>query len=440
MKKRYFGILTLALFLILTGCGERETSQKKGSEQEDEEMAGGSLADALGVENAWKDSINTEKGETVAVNAEVTVPEVSELYTMSMSEYYYTSEDKERVIGKLFDSGSVKVDLEAVPTKENLTTKIEAWEKAIEKSKEEGMEDKAAAAVNEKKKLEDLLGAAPKASDVGEDPGDYAQDYYKGTREGKEYTLGFDMDESNNISSWIFQAVDFKEFNTSGAEGFYSKYTSQENKCSMSVEEAGNQAVKICEGLGIENMRAGYTEPLVWLGDEINGYCVTLTREISGVAVEAEKYYTSEESYLDTESQKPPFAPESITIALNDNGIVQMIYEGILFQGDMGSSVKLLSFEQIKQAFCEEIAKTGRTGHFLDLIYLRVKDEAQDGNYKYIPVWKLSEYETEQTGTVALVDNTSLINAIDGSPVDIEQQGLIEYADPEWILDDFEKE
>ncbi len=62
-------------------------------------------------------------------------------------------------------------------------------------------------------------------------------------------------------------------------------------------------------------------------------------------------------------------------------------------------------------------------------------DDNQSGKYTYIPVWRLASYEIEYaTGYTASEKDCIMINAIDGSPVDIDEVGGNYYVDPEAVL------
>lgn len=452
--KKYMGILAAVLCLALTGCGTQEVSYEdvestgnqgmeaetdQGTEAETEETAGAALAETLGVEEVWKDTVTADTGEVLNISAEVTVPEVSGLYSMEVSEYYYTPEDKKRTAQYFMDAESIQVDMDAVPTKENLKIQIERWERAVEHAKEQDLEDKAAAANAEKQRLEELLNEAPAAADIETEPGDYSQNYFKGKKGDIEYLLGFDIDEEKNISSWTLNAADYAKFNTVGAMYCFPQYTSQQNQCTMSVENAQNKALQTCEELGIAGMQVKRVESVLW-GDEeeINGYWITLSRGINGVAVDIDQPFLNEELPADTE--KRPYEVESITIGLNDSGIFQMIYEGILAAGGTGESVKMLDFEQVKEVFRKELAKTPVDVHYAQLAYVRVMDETQNDQYSYIPVWKLLLREVNYTREYISEDQVVYINAIDGSRIDLEENGLLGYIGVDWILDDSEEE
>ena len=109
-----------------------------------------------------------------------------------------------------------------------------------------------------------------------------------------------------------------------------------------------------------------------------------------------------------------------------------------------GTEVKLLVFDQIKEAFRKEIISeniswTSMDANNLDLIYFRFMDEKQPEKYTYVPVWRLTPYELEPgMGAVVSEWNCIFINAIDGSPVDIDEVGGSYYMDPEIVLYDYE--
>ena len=451
MIKKYTGIWALVLFLMLTGCGteqvayeEEKSSGKKSSEVTQEKSAGTTLMETLGVEEKWKESVSLDGGNSFHIAAEVSVPDVTGMSLMEVSEYYYTSEDKKRIAEYFLDEGSIQVNLETVPSKENIAVKVQEWEKALEKVQEVGIEENIMVAKSEKKKQESLLNEAPKAEEIDLSPGEYKEDYFKGLKEGKEYTLDFDINEEEHISQWVLSATTDvqKEFNETGAE-WWSPGKASDNKCTLTEEEAEQKAVQICEELGITGMAPVLVKAVQW-GDqkENNGYYIVLGRENAGIVMEPVTYFTGNEMYYrNTEfGGKTTYEQEIIDISMNDNGIFWMRYSGILSVDKEGTEVKLLSFDQIKEAFRKEIISknltwSGMEAHNLDLIYFRFMDETQSGKYTYVPVWRLTPYEMEAgMGVGASAWNCIFINAIDGSPVDIDEAGGTYYMDPETLL------
>ncbi len=455
MKKKYMAIWAAVLFLMLTGCGtkqvayeEEKSSGKKNSEISQEESAGTTLMETLGVEEEWKEKVSLDDGESFNISAEVSVPDAPKMSLLEVSEYYYTPEDKKRVAEYFLDEGSIQVNVEHVPTKERIAAKVQEWEMTLEKIEEEGIEDKIAVAKSEKKKLESLLNEAPKADEIELSPGDYKEDYYAGLKEGKELVLDFDIREEEHISQWILCAADaqaYKEFNEAGAE-FWNPANTSDNKCTMTKEEAELKAEQICEELGITGMAPVRVKTVQW-GDqkENNGYYIVLGRENAGVVMEPVTYFTgSEIFYRNTElGGKTPYEQEIIDIGINDNGVFWMRYSGILSVDKEGTEVKLLTFNQIKEAFRIDIISRNDVwsmdANNLDLIYFRFMDEKQQGKYTYVPVWRLTPYEMESgMGVGASEWNCIFINAIDGSPVDIDEVGGTYYMDPEVVLYDYE--
>ncbi len=455
MKKKYIGILAMTVLFALSGCGTKQvsyevekTSSGKDSKISQEESAGTTLMETLGVEEEWTEKVSLDGGDSFHIAAEVSVPDVPKMSLMEVSEYYYTSEDKKRVAEHFFDEGSIQVNLEAVPTKDNIARTVQEWEKALERFEEEGIEEKIAIAKSEKKKQESLLNEAPKADEISLSPDDYLQDSFKGLIDGKEFELDFDINEEEHISQWTLCASleTYKEFNETGAE-FWSPGIAFDNKCALSKEEAEKKAVQICEELGITSMAPVRVKAVQW-GDqkENNGYYVVLGRENAGVVMEPVTYFTgNEQFYRDTEyGGKTPYEQEIIDIGINDNGVFWMRYSGSLSVDKEGTEVKLLSFDQIKEAFRKEIISndiiwSGMDAHNLDLIYFRFMNEKQSGKYTYVPVWRLTPYEVESgMGSNVAEWNCIFINGIDGSPVDIDEAGGNYYVAPESLLYNYE--
>lgn len=451
MKKGITGVLIAALFLTLAGCGTKQVSYEKvqssgksDNEINQEATAGTSLVETLGVEERWEEKVSLDGGDTFTINAEVSVPDVTEMNLMEVAEYYYTPEDKKRVAEYFLEEGSIQVDLEQVPTKESIAENIKNWDRVLE---EAVIEEQIEVAKSEKKKQEDLLIEAPKADEIELSPGEYKQDYFKGSKEGREYKLGFDIDEEAHVSQWLLYAENDEEFNETGAQGWMQSNALSENKCTISEEEAEAKALKICEDLGITNMASIRVMAIEWVDSdeqrkEINGYYIVLGRENKGVAIEAGNYLTVNEMYYRNAEVggKTPYEPELIDIGINDNGIFWMRYTGILSVEKEGTSVKLLGFDQIKEAFREEITDKNLIWNMnasnLDLIYFRIMDKKQMGKYAYVPAWRLSPFEigVGGLGTSVSVQSCIVINAIDGTPVDMEEEGATIYIEPEVLL------
>lgn len=452
MMKKIMVWMSMVSLLIAAGCGRQEVSyeddditttdtQTVVNEGNVGDGAGGTLKESLGIgeEWRWSEDIGNDTG-IVEVAAELVIPEVSQMYTVEVEKYFYTPEDKKRVLDYFLDSDSVKVNLENVslPTKEHISEEIASLEDNLEQLKRNGEDTTYEEARIATLKLQ--LADAPNARDVLEDVGDYEQNYYIGTKKEIPFSLEFQIDEENNYSAWTLQAKDMSYFNSKGNDDIIPRgngFLLNQNLCSMSSEEAVKQAETICEELGIAHMKAVWVSDLVWdLGQaepEYNGYEIALTRDINGVLVDNGLYWMDNEDAV--AMLQHSYDAESIVIDINDSGVCYMCYEGILTEGSVGNSVKLLNYEQIKDVFREQIKEPSleyniSTSFCLELNYVRVVNEDNANVYRYIPAWRLGNVRSGHNYVQGVIQNI-WINAIDGTVIDMEKEGnaiyFIEY-------------
>lgn len=444
--KRIMAWMSMASLLIAgTGCGRKEVSYEnydasitdnQASDNESvTDTAGGTLKESLGVgeEWRWSEDIGNDNG-TVEVAAELVIPEVSQMYTVEVEKYFCTPEDKQRVLSYFFDMDSVKVDLENVslPTKEHISKEIASLEDSIEELKQNGEDTKDL--TTQIDALKSQLADAPSASDVSEDVGDYNQNFYIGSKDEIPFSLVFQIDEENNYSAWTLQTKDVSYFNSQGKEDtmpYGNGYLLDNNLCSMSSEEAVKQAETICEELGITHMKTAWISDLLWdwgqAEPEYNGYEIVLTRDINGVLVDNAEYLINNEDAV--AAGQHPYDAERIVIDINDSGICYMCYRGILTEGVTGNAVKLLSYEQIKDVFREQI-KTPALEYYigyssfscLELNYVRVVNEENDNVYSYIPAWRLG-LSGRASNLIGNISMNIWINAMDGTVIDMEKEG-----------------
>ena len=450
MKRKGLYIFILLLLAALTGCGRKaveyeEANVTDSGEDTAEEADGGALRAALGVgdEQIWEENIQV-KDVVIAIEAEVVVPEVSDLYTLEVSQYYYTAEDKQRIAEYFLDKDSIRVDKEKVQTKESISEDIQTCKALLELEANDAYPDEAymAAVQNEQKWLENLLGEAPEASAITEDVGDYAQDYYRGTKNGIGYSLDFNIAEDKNVSSWVLRAEDGDSFLAEGEkwEGYmafdnesFPRVDVTENLCDK--EKAIEQVEKICDKLGVNMCIAGIYD-VHWGVErgftECNGYRIELSRQLNDVMIDSNIYARSDDKtvYLDAETAKQAYDKESLEIILNDKGIFSIEYYGILSEGKQSGPVKLLGYDQIKEVFRQELKKLevgvyDITFRGLELNYVRISNPERRDTYTYIPAWRLAQWN--EPNTWQTISGNIWINAIDGSRIDMEEEGAIQY-------------
>lgn len=446
----------MMLLLLLAGCGKEEVmydvenpSDNQSVEEETHSsgtMTGDSLTEKLGItDTAWKETIYSDGGE-VYVNATIKVPDVSNMHTLEVSEYYYTPEKKKEIVEYFLGKDNVKVNIDRVETLEWAEKRIEYCDNVINdeyRSREESFVNMFS---NEKEELM-LRSNLPLKKDVSETITDYSENHYICEKDGVECTLSFDIDEEENRSSWSMVALSEEDFPDKRFYPLYQPNDAENNLCQMTEEEACKKAETICDELGLTNMKAVSVQDLLIHGNVLssdlseqsrhNGYYIVLARNVDGVPVDYKSYY-GENIYLDTDTTINGYPSEKVVIAINDNGLIEMTYEGCLTVDDMGSSVKLLEFEQIKEIFRTELKKLPEeteTWRGLSLQYVRIENESNANQYCYIPVWRLSFDSPYDELDHNAAYNNIFINAMDGSRIYMEEEGGIYYTTVDEYLD-----
>ena len=448
----------LACMVALTGCGKEEVAYSEETDTEEQgnivsESSSTLLRDSLGIgdETVWKEDIEGVNG-TIKVHTTFDIPDTDNLYTLEVEKYYVTAEDKKRIVEYFADADTIKVDTESVPTKESIQEDIESNDEYLALITQNGeSEDVQRHAIYqyEQDRLRELLKDARNTDEISEEPGDYSEDFYTGSKNGVDYTFSFYADESRNRSAWRVKG--------NSEEDWYmnNMNMNQSNQCSMTKEEAEQKAVKLCEELGLPSMTPVKTYDLEWhheadvnesedddengdmTGNDVNGYVVELARSINGVPADSYVYFEYEK-YVDGETTFLPYSIEQVEVSLSDEGIWEVFYRGILSKGETGESVKLLSFEQMKEICRKELEKedalSGGECQELTLTYMRVADESSPNTFRYIPVWRLDSYY-QSDFMQELINGHMWFNAMDGSRIDIEEVGSAYYMNAQGMGD-----
>lgn len=449
MRGKRIVLVASCLALLFIGCDKEEViydmdnSSKENHLNEvdttEVQKIDGNLAKQLGVtDTVWKETISTGE-EDIYVNATITIPEVSDMYTLEVSEHYYTPEEKKKLVEYFMGTDSVKVNVDKVPTKEWARKRIELCDNVVRSEYPADQGSYAQSYLNEKKRLESIMSNLPAKEDVSDMITDYSENHYICNKDGVEYTLSFDVNKEENRSSWTMSAVDENDFSDRGLYPVYDTSGLDNNLSKMTKEEACEKAEVICKDIGLEDMKAisAYDlliQSMVVTSDSMensrcDGYYIVLTRGIEGIAVNCTRYY-GEDMYLDTEGMKNGYAPEKVIIAINDNGLLEMTYEGCFTREAMGSPVKLLEYEQIQNIIRSELEHSeaqSNTWRGLSLEYIRVWNEAKSDQYTYIPAWCFSVDAPYEQWDSNPASYTIWVNAIDGSRIDLKEEGVIYY-------------
>lgn len=139
---------------------------------------------------------------------------------------------------------------------------------------------------------------------------------------------------------------------------------------------------------------------------------------------------------LKKESEEPQyFLKAQIEVYVNDKGVIGMRAYNPVETVSISEGVDLLSLDAVKGIIKDQVTNhykdfrfkvgvsdSGKYVHFgrLELIYFRIRNKENAGNYSYIPVWRLSGgYDSDYP---KYLENPVLINAIDGSVIDFYEE------------------
>lgn len=447
MKKKALFILAGLWIATLTGCGQGEIPYGEtadlDSQEEVVEKHSGTLRDLLGMkeEHMWEENIEGKDG-SVKIKAVITVPDTSNLYTMTATKYSLTADDKRKIAEHFMDADTIKVERDFVLTKERIQAEIDEQESRIAELSVSNVEEETIAYEEQvREKLEEQLLSAPSADEVKDEPGDYSANYYVGSKGDQEYRLVFGDDY------WFTNSCYVDNSGTFSWGIIKEEYSDEENETlqpdtdndKMTEEEACSLAKRICGELGLSDMSVAKVDKVdpfdIVIGSGRPLYMIDLVRNINGVLLDGVPLDSDiyvERPYLEEEWTMRPYEQERVRITISNHGWSQISYEGSMKVGEIGDAVKLLSYSQIQELFRKELGTMEieeddslPIWRVLELSYMRVADESNPDLFCYIPVWRLSR-QNDDWGDYSTKDNIWL-NAIDGSRIYPEEVGAARF-------------
>ena len=286
----------------------------------------------------------------------------------------------------------------------------------------------------------------------GEDP---EQPVYTGQRDGADYLLWLSDPYEENIGEPISQSIHFCPKNAAsvcpeavGKADSYREHPSLTeekyerlagNACSLSVEEAEQLARDFLQELDLEYPVLSTTKPLLWGTAETAGtvedwpacgYVFTFDYGMDGVSFTGTGSYSNATLGEQNEGQESLYSMDArAVLSVTDRGVIEMHAYNPVKTIDHSAAVELLPFETVQNIIREELLQHYENFRFtclvpgklqfthMELIYFRMRDKEKAGHYSYVPAWRLSELY--QTGEQEVSNNPVLINAIDGSVIDL---------------------
>ncbi len=449
-------IITVVCVLSLTGCGNNEVDYVTESNTPTDGIATnistGTLEEQIGAEDVWEEDIDIAKGKKIC--AEVVIPDVSGMKVVNLERVSFDAEFKESFMNCLTDGPVYKYDYEYLP-KADIQENIEYYKTVLAKLEAEGVDPyrEESEYYNLYQCLLDEEKMLESAPDEYISVDDYSNDVFLCNYNNSEYIVSF-LEEDNSTDRKITfklkePASIFEEDYSTVEFGYRIDYGNTEgedtvNQCEITDEEARTIAIDFVEKFGLGEYAVVNTDDMTVYCDFTSGvsetfnygYEYTLYRCIDNIVVDGNSYINSSDimmQYLDTLTDYGAFDKsysfEEIHIYVTDEGVVQMEYISPFYYKEIvAENVNLMSFDNIKNIIVTQIDESTyydyETFEYMELGYYNYWSDDYE-NAVVIPVWKLI---THTMGDDLSINSAILINAMDGSVIDIGKQQYQNYS------------
>lgn len=415
MKRKMQFVLCCVLLFLLAGCGRRDAIGDDYNQIDGLESEKALLKDTLGVdENIWVKSIEYN-GKTININAAVTVPETDHMGVVAVGQIEMDSGYKKKILEALCDDGEVFVLDKKNPPKWYLDSRLQTYNQRMEDIGEIWFEKEDMELYEIYKDLSANQVENPDVAAV-----EYTEDIYYGKVRGKYTVFEFNRFGENQL---MWSPIDMNhtmEWLNREAKGafqvspsFLSGVTGNESE--MTKEESIQYCNDVLQKMGLENYEVLSAGSMQWtLQDDetqlsqswTEGYEITYSAVIEGVKVDALK-------------------EEDILFRVTDAGILEAyIMAPYIVKDTLVQSTELLSYEKIKNVFVDILNRNPEYFSFSDSIQqidsmeLFYYMQEENGEKVRLPVWMLSDSET---------DYRVMVNAIDGTVIGKQEEGAVEF-------------
>lgn len=450
-ESRGFGrkilLIGTALCLTLSGC-------KQKAPQKEEKNATEEKTDTRWHEKwevVYTDGENDSFVASMWMKCIIMIPENKLDSIVEVKEIKTDSQYKERLVKALFGDEAYLYDISHM-TKSALKKELEDGKEDIADCSERireikeisyssyGLEVDLAEARKKRKFLKEkisnikmLLKQAPDVPVPVED-GKYECGSYLGYINGIAYRLDFNGQDSDGIVGWgsvwelddgqrvTLEPVDSrevapKEFSAADKIFYSGGHKDTENRCSLTEEEALEEAKDFLRKLSFDNMVETSVSDMVWTNDPdsqagiLEGYRFFFKTGMDGVP------------FSNKGASSSPIGEDSVEVCVAEDGVVAFRLNSPIEVKSITPDVQLLDLEDIKDMlrtqtaeYIKEIIRYDKYDTAMDffsrygseiqikkmeLCYCRLENPEKKGEYTYVPAWSL--------------DNFMVINAIDGS-------------------------
>lgn len=429
-------IVEAIVIISLTGCAGKKVDY--GNESESKETKNMSALADIKADSDWKENftIQTGNGEkTVYVNANIVVPDFDNMSVVEVENVKIDADYKKRFLDLYFGGNEYYYHDPDHYTVDELNEVIEDWQKTQDETHSEWLEQRLA-------EYRDKLETAKTTYTMAEDlencevfagyKGDvfcevefeaHKVHAYAWYQSGTDYGPPSLRNEDYDTITQTFQDEDLKD-----------KVDETSNEGSKSATSAKKEAGNFLSKLGMQDQVERGECECSWIGfnnsEEGNdyqtaswGYIYSYATGIDGITfkdgLDRDTYlsvYETNDSDTDDVT-----LPDSTLLTVTDDGIIDVQLEYPVNVTQIYKDVELISLKNIEQIIKAEITEnpdkydTASSFNKLQLSYLKIRSDSEQGKYSYVPAWVLSrmvDYSSER--------NAIFVNAIDGTIINLE--------------------
>lgn len=431
----------------LTGCGKKNIDYSvDGGSGNGGSADSGSLQGKYGIPESCDTTLDTGSSglSKLAIEAdEVSVPSTVDLPIVYAKKKEISNDAKKQLVESLLekDKGIYAFDYDNM-TKSDIQEQIDQYEKEKKNSIANGDTSGASWYDSMIDGLKDQLQKAPDEYPAAKD---YSGKEFLGEINGRKFLVN--VDDQVGVSGSVGlkdQLITYRP--KDGANGVYFSAPdsgddltgvdmSSTNACTFSKEEAQSIADEFVNKIGMADVTLNKAQDLYWYyygtdgtteSVDVDGYVFSYTRSINNQPTASVDIYNVDNIMQDDASVSVP--AEQCEVYVDSNGVISANWVNYLEITDKTESKDLLSFNDLMEKANTNIAEYYTTYptrykkvEFNDMklaYYLEKTDE--DGVFKYVPAWILSQYEDmEDSNNANYPTQMVVLDATDGSVIDL---------------------
>lgn len=429
-------IVEAIVIISLTGCSGKKVDY--GNESESKETKNMSALADIKADSDWKENftIQTGNGEkTVYINANIVVPDFDNMSVVEVENVKIDADYKKRFLDLYFGGNEYYYHDPDHYTVDELNEVIEDWQKTQDETHSEWLEQRLA-------EYRDKLETAKTTYTVAKDlencevfagyKGDvfcevdfeaHKVHAYALHQSGTDYGPPSLRNEDYDTITQTFQDDDLKDKADETSNEGSKSATSAKKEAGDFLSKLGMQDLVErgeceCSWIGFNNSEEGNDyQTAVW------GYIYSYATGIDGITFkdgfDMDTYLSGYEA-IDSDIDDVTL-PDSTLLTVTDDGIIDVQMEYPVNVTQIYKDVELISLKNIEQIIKAEITEnpdkydTSASFNKLQLSYLKIRSDSEQGKYSYVPAWALSrlvDYSNEQ--------NAIFVNAIDGTIINLE--------------------